>query len=120
MAEFSVKNGMTVEWWYQFGKWVTDGYRESYKISCGFCEYKGEMTTYEAETYRADDMALEIPCPACWKLAQHIYEREPFEPSREQVVAWQEMGSRLLPKVERVHHQFEKSEIIFESGGTNE
>ena len=118
MDEFSVKNGLTVEWWYQFGKWSADGYKENYRLSCTYCDFKGTMTNYEAETYRSDDMGLEIPCPACFKSVAFIYEKETFVPTREQTVAWQELGARLIPKVERIHHQFSKEEIIFESGGT--
>lgn len=115
MEEYSVKNGLTVEWWYQFGKWTADGAKESVRVKCGFCGYAGEMTCYEAETHRGDDMGLEIPCPACWKPAAHEVWREAFTPSREQVVAWQDLGARLIPKVERVHHMYTNEEIIFQS-----
>lgn len=120
MDEFSVKNGLTVEWWYQFGKWVTEGVREGYRAACAGCGYKGLLTTYEVESFRTDAMGLEVPCPACFKPLAVEAVKEPFHPTREQVVAWQEMGSRLIPKIERVHHQFERSEIVFESGGTND
>jgi hypothetical protein len=67
------------------------------------------------ESFRKDDMTLEVPCPVCYKpmLAQEM--KEEFKPSREQVVSWQELGSRLIPKIERVHHQFENVNIQFES-----
>jgi hypothetical protein len=115
MQEFSVKNGLTVEWWYQFGKWTSEGYRDFYEVKCPYCPYRGEMTTYEVESYRHDDMTLEVPCPVCYKpmLAQEM--KEDFRPSREQVVAWQDLGARLIPKVERIHHAFENVDIKFES-----
>ena len=115
MQEFSVKNGLTIEWWYQFGKWSAEGYKDGYKIECPHCTYQGEMTSYEAETYRSDEMALTIPCPACFQETKHEYEREPFKPTREQVGAWVELGARLIPKIERVSHAFENVEIKFES-----
>lgn len=115
MDEFSVKNGLTVEWWNQFGKWSAEGYREFYKVGCAYCSFAGTMTSYEVEVYRSDEMVLDVPCPACFKPVEVERVREEFRPSREQVVAWQELGSRLIPKVERVHHQFENTEIVFQN-----
>jgi hypothetical protein len=120
MEEFSVRNGLTVEWWYGFGKAMTDGFRESYRIHCLSCEYGGGMRAWEVENYRRDDMTLEVPCPVCYKLVTTELVKEDFQPTREQVVAWQELGARLIPKIERIHHQFDKSEIIFESEGHHE
>lgn len=115
MEEFSVKNGLTVEWWYQFGKWVADGFKEYYDIRCEYCEYVGKMNSYEVESFRGDDMALLVPCPACFKTVAYTHIIAPFTPSREQVEAWKGIGDRLIPKTERVHHTYENSEIIFES-----
>lgn len=115
MEEFSVKNGLTVEWWYQFGKHVADGYKEQYAVQCSYCPYVGLMNTYEIESFRADDMALEVPCPACFKALETKLVREEFKPSREQIEAWKDLGARLIPKIERIHHAFENTEIVFES-----
>jgi hypothetical protein len=116
MQEFSVKNGLTVEWWYQFGKWSADGCKEYYQGHCPGCEMDMQMNLYEVETYRSDDMSLEMPCPACFfKPISLLKKSEEFKPTREQIGAWQELGARLIPKVERVHHQFENVEIKFES-----
>lgn len=117
MLEFSIRNGMTIEWWYTFGKWLTEGYRELYRVKCHYCEYEGDMNTYEVEQYRQDDMTFAVPCPACYKSVVVEHEKEVFKPTREQVEGWKELGSRLIPKVERVHHQFENTEIVFESQG---
>lgn len=117
MEEFSVKNGLTVDWWYRFGKELSAGFREWYVVQCSYCRYTGEMPVYELECYRNDDMTLEVPCPACYKKTEPVYKKEPFTPTREQVEGWKELGARLIPKVERVHHQFEKTEIIFEANG---
>lgn len=115
MEEFSVKNGLTVEWWYQFGKNVADGFREYYSARCSYCQYAGTMNTYEVESYRGDEMELDVPCPACFKAVGLELIHDRFTPTREQVVAWQDLGSRLIPKVDRVHHSFENTEIIFEN-----
>ena len=42
LQEYSVKSGMTVDWWHQFGKWVADGYKESYRVRCDYCKYDDE------------------------------------------------------------------------------
>jgi hypothetical protein len=118
LQEYSVKSGMTIEWWHQFGKQIADGYKETYKVNCPYCKYEGQMTEYEVEAYRNDDMDLELPCPACLTPATYELKREEFKPSREQVEAWKELGSRLIPKIERIHHQFENAEIVFESDNT--
>lgn len=115
MQEYSVKNGLTVEWWYQFGKWVSDGYRQFFTVDCGTCGYKGTMQEYDVEAYRGDDMAIDVPCPACYAPAVVELKHEAFTPTREQVEGWKELGSRLIPKVDRVHHQFENVQINFES-----
>lgn len=117
MQEYSVKSGLTIEWWHQFGKWIAEGKRESYIVHCHYCEFVAQMNEYEVEAHRNDDMSIEVPCPACFKTTAHKLKTEVFAPSREQVEAWKELGSRLIPKVERVHHQFENSEIVFESSG---
>jgi hypothetical protein len=117
MEEFSVKNGLTVEWWYQFGKWVADGYREFYNVVCMYCKYSGSMNTYEVEVFRNDDMTAAVECPSCCKPVDVVAMKEPFAPTREQVEAWKDLGARLIPKIERIHHQYENSEIVFESSG---
>jgi len=62
-------------------------------------------------------MGLAVPCPVCYAPANWVFHEVDFKPSREQVQGWVELGARLIPKIERVHHQFEKTEIVFESGG---
>jgi hypothetical protein len=115
MQEYSVKNGLTVEWWYQFGKCLTDGYKEIYEVHCLSCDFSGTMNTYEVETQRNDDMQLEVTCPSCYKPMNTEYVKQPFNPTREQVEGWKDLGARLIPKVERVHHQFENVNISFEN-----
>lgn len=118
MKAFSDRNGLDVDWWYQFGKQVTDGYKEFYDAECPVCQFKFEMDTYEAESSRNDDMQIESECPACtFKPIKLELKKEEFKPTREQVEGWKEIGSRLLPKVERTHHTFENTEIIFQSEG---
>jgi hypothetical protein len=113
MQEFSVKNGLTVEWWYAYGKAVTAGKREWYEGACEFCLGTCKMSDYQAESFRQDDMTLKAECPVCFKQIHLIKKEEAFNPSREQMEAWKEFGARLIPKIERVHHQFSDEEMVF-------
>lgn len=117
MQEFSVKNGMTVEWWMQFGKWLADGKKTYFEGVCAYCADAVQFSPYEAEVFRQDDMTFAAECPLCFKpiLLKEI--TEPFHPTREMVEGWKEVGSRILPKVERVHHEFSKEEFTFEAAG---
>lgn len=119
MQEFSARNSLTIEWWYQFGKWAADGKKEYYQGHCKECNFSPTLTMYEAETYRTDDMELKVPCTICSNILDTEKKTEAFQPSREQIESWKEMGARLIPKIERVHHQFENTEIIFQSEGGN-
>ncbi len=117
MTGASQRSGMTVDWWYQFGKWCSDGYREHYEYRCTAetCNFTNTVNTHDAESLRNDDNQIEMICQACFKPVTLKRVEVPFKPTREQIESWKEVGSRILPKVERVHHQFEESTIIFES-----
>lgn len=117
MAQCSIKNGLTVEWWYQYGKWITDGHKEHYAYDCSFCQFQGNLNSYEAEMTRNDDLTFTAECNCCFKPVALVHVKEPFTPTREQVEGWKEIGSRILPKIERVHHEFEKTEILFSTEG---
>lgn len=117
LNQFSDKNSLTIDWWYQFGKWAAEGKKDFFQVTCDGCSYSDKMLPYEVATHRQDDMTLEIPCPRCTKIMTAEEKSEAFTPSREQLVAWQDLGARLIPKIERVHHQFENSEIVFETEG---
>lgn len=113
----SLRNGVTLDWWYEFGHDVAQGYRQSWQGDCKKCNQSSEWTMYELESLRDDDLMIRASCPFCFEPIEIKEQRDKFEPTREQVVVWQEFGNRLIPKIERVHHQFEKSEIVFESEG---
>jgi hypothetical protein len=114
----SLRNGVTLDWWYGFGRDVAQGYKKTFENDCKKCNQRSEWTEYELESLRDDDMQIKAMCPICFDPTDVKEIREKFEPTREQVVVWQEFGNRLIPKIERVHHQFEKSEIVFESEGS--
>jgi hypothetical protein len=114
MDEFSVKNGLTVEWWYQFGKQLTEGKKTVWHAKCVACEGERDLLSYEVESKRNDEMEFEVLCSCGNPMTIKEMVTE-MKPTREQVEGWKELGSRLIPKVERVHHQFENVEISFES-----
>lgn len=116
MKSFSDRNSLDVEWWYAFGKKVADGYEDYYEAHCGACGFDFEMDLYEVESVRGDDMTIAAECPSCMAVQVTVtMKREEFKPTREQVEGWKELGQRLIPKIERVHHQFENVDIVFES-----
>jgi hypothetical protein len=116
MQELSLKNGITLEWWYQFGKILSEGKRTYYGGHCDTCQKDVEFTEYEAEAFRSDDMVIEAKCTNCETPLTIQKKTEAFKPTREQVEGWKELGSRIIPKVERVNHEFERTEIAFEVG----
>jgi hypothetical protein len=115
MEEMSVRNGLTVEWWYQFGKTLTEGKEVWYEGECEHCHESVKMLPYEAESCRDDDGSFNPLCRKCSAPLTLTEKEEEFKPTREQVEGWKELGSRLIPKIERVHHQFENVEIEFQS-----
>lgn len=120
LQEMSVRSGLTIEWWHQWGKWCSDGYKEILLGRCTTCQKDYEFTEYEVERSTDDDLKQNVQCPVCFTPMDVEKTEEPFKPTREQVEAWKELGSRLSPKIERVHHEFEKTDIVFEStGGTD-
>lgn len=92
MQEYSDKSGLTVEWWYQFGRWSADGYREFYMGHCVNCNFNEKMPEYEIEMHRNDEMRVEMDCPVCSKPLVLEFRKEEFKPSREQVEAWKDLG----------------------------
>lgn len=115
MQEIQIKNGVTLEWWYQFGKMLAEGRRFFYGGFCDVCKKDVEFTEYEAESARGDDMVLQARCKDCEAPVALERRHEAFKPTREQVEGWKELGSRLSPKVERIQHEFDKTEISFET-----
>ncbi len=115
MEEFSVKNGLTIEWWYQFGKTLAEGKQTTFEGTCNHCGTAVMMLPYEAESCRDDEGSLKAVCTNCSAPLDLVEKTKEFRPSREQVEGWKELGSRLIPKVERVHHQFENVQIEFQS-----
>jgi hypothetical protein len=115
LLEISIKNGLTLEWWYEFGKNVAEGTKTTWEGACETCQDVFTFNAYDIESERTDDMDLQVHCPICHTFLKVMEKTEAFRPSREQVEAWKELGSRLSPKIERVHHEFSKETFEFSS-----
>lgn len=115
MQAITTKAAMGQEAWWQFCRDLTVGERDVVEVKCDSCGAAEAITPYEAEAARDDEMASRMSCRQCGGPAQVQWRKESFKPTREQVEGWKEWGSRVEPKTERVHHQFENSEIVFES-----
>ena len=55
---------------------------------------------------RGDDMKFQAICKVCLQGVELLYRKERIQRSREQVAQWSELGNRLVPKIERVQHEF--------------
>lgn len=115
MQEMSIRNGVTVDWWYQFGMNLASGQRFFYGGFCEPCKKDVEFTEYEAELCRGDDMVIKAECADCQTPVALERRSEIFKPTREQVEGWKELGSRLIPKIERVQHEYDKTQIEFQT-----
>lgn len=119
LDEAKAKAGLSIDYLLLYSKWTLEGKKTWWDATCTHCGLKDEWTEYQVESCRADDMTLAPECVICFKPVALIYQKQKFEPTREQNEQWKECAARLWPKVERIHHQFTSEEIVFESTGEN-
>lgn len=115
LAAMSVRNGDLVEWWWKYGLDGAKGYREWYEGVCHLCHEKSEFEVAEAEMVRRDDMTFDAKCKVCLQEIEIELKKEGLPRTREQVQFWSELGNRLSPKIERVHHEFSAEKFTFVS-----
>lgn len=111
----SIKAGDVVDWWWEMGLSGAKGMIEWYEGSCDLCHEDNRFTTVEAEGFRKDDMSLAAVCKICLQPITIQFKQEAFRPSREQVQFWSEIGARVSPKIERIHHEFSKENFVFQT-----
>ena len=116
LHSMSVRNGDLVEEWWEYGRDGMKGYRERYEGVCTLCKNKNIYRVTEVELTRDDQMQLHPTCKVCLQTIEIEKIREDFKPTREQVQFWSELGNRLSPKIERVHHEFSAETFVFEGG----
>lgn len=117
LEEAKVKSGINTEMLMQYAKWNLEGKKEWWDAQCSRCAYKDEWVEYQVESFRQDDMSLLPTCPTCFGPVSLERKETPFSMSREQMDHWKEVAARFWPKIERVHHDFSKEEIVFETEG---
>ncbi len=117
LKEYSVKCGLTPEYLVHWGKEAMEGKREWYEGTCPACEYKNTFNTYEYAERQDDDLEATMACKRCYSPMAVAYQEEPFKPTREQMEAYKELKATIIPKVERTHHTFENTQIVFQSEG---
>lgn len=117
LKEYSVKCGLTPEYLVHWGKEAMEGKREWYEGECQACQYFNTFNTYEYAESQDDELQSNMTCKRCYSPMDVVYKEEPFKPTREQMEAYKELKATIIPKVERTHHTFENTEIIFQSEG---
>lgn len=113
LAVSAVRSGELIDWWWQMGLDGAKGMIEWYEGPCALCHEVNRFTLNEAEMFRQDDMSFKASCRICMQPVEIAKQESPFRVSREQVQFWSELGNRLVPKVERIHHQFSNEKITF-------
>lgn len=115
LANAAVRNGDLVDWWWKMGMDGAKGIRRWFSAPCALCHEENVYEETEAEMYRKDDMSMEFTCKVCMQPVTAEMHEDAYKPSREQVQFWAEIGNRLVPKVERVQHEFSKERFDFVS-----
>lgn len=119
LVEYSVKCGLTPEYLVNWGKEAMEGKKEWYEGVCPACEYPNRFNSYEYAEKQDDDLEAMLSCKRCYSPMPAQRKEEPFKPTREQMEAYKELKATIIPKVERTHHTFENTQIVFESQGDN-
>jgi hypothetical protein len=114
LQEYSVKCGMTAEYLIQWGKDAMEGKRVWYEGACS-CGYVSTFNAYEFAAGQDDECESQMACRRCFLPLSVTYNQEEFKPTREQMEAYKELKSTVIPKIERVHHTFTNEEIVFAS-----
>lgn len=78
------------------------------------------MCGCKVKTYLEPMNEKTMSCYLC-NLAVLMTQKEiPIKPTREQITVWQELGARAVPKIERVQHEFNETNFLFEARNSKE
>lgn len=116
LAKAATRNGDLVDFWWDFMLDGARGFTEHFAGSCSLCHQDYKLKPAQAELYRDDNMDLKFNCMICKSPVPLEHLKEDFKPSREQVQCASEIGQRVEPKRERVHHSFSEETFVFTSG----
>lgn len=115
LEEAKVKAGINTDMLMAYAKWNLEGKKEWWDATCQTCSYVDEWVEYQVEACRTDDYELKPTCPFCFEPVTLEKKETPFLMTREQMDHWKELAARFWPKIERVHHDFTKEEVVFET-----
>lgn len=120
LEEAKVKAGINTEMLMQYAQWNLEGKKVWWDATCAKCTYKDEWVEYQVEAFRTDEYELKPLCPICFEAV--VLERREilFKMDREQMDHWKEVAARFWPKVERIHHEFTKENIVFTTEASDE
>lgn len=116
LASAGVRNGELRDFWWEFMFDGARGYKEVWEGNCGMCHQEYSLPSQVVEQYRTDDMKMEFSCYICKQPVALEQKKNEFKPTREQVQCAVEIGNRVEPKTERVHHQFSTETYVFAPG----
>jgi hypothetical protein len=116
IAIVKARHGDLIDEWWQTGIEGMRGFKAWYEGHCLICSVLNVFTENEAEAFRQDDMTFSATCSNCMQSLAIELKREDVRPSREQVQFWDGIGNRLVPKIERVQHEFSSETFKFVEG----
>lgn len=109
--EQAAQSGMTVRWVRGQFLAVIRGKEVWWEGECSTCHVK-QKTWIEPD----DNLGtLSAPCLACAKPVLMNQIEHPVRMDRQQMVALQELASRIDPKVERISHEFSDENFVFQA-----
>lgn len=115
LEEAKVKSGINTDMLMQYAQWNLEGKKVWWDATCAKCGLQDEWTEYQVESSRQDDLTLNPQCPICFESVSLLRKEKPFSMNREQMDHWKEVAARFWPKIERVHHEYSKENIVFET-----
>lgn len=110
-SQAAAKNGMTVQWWFSMMLSVVNGRQMWWEGECGTCKVK-------LKTFLEPDDAKGVPSMSCLTCGSTVLMNtieKPLRLDRQQMTALQELGARIVPKIERISHEFSDDTFVFKS-----
>ncbi|MCI0563172.1 MAG: hypothetical protein MN733_32235 [Nitrososphaera sp.] len=108
------RGALAKEWW-ETGLAGMRGFREFYVGTCPTCKEENRLTAMEYAMMQDDNLVAHPKCEVCLQPMKLSREMEPYKPTREMVQHWDGIGARVVPKVERVQHEFTDEKFRFET-----
>lgn len=120
LALAGAKQGNLANEWWEMGIAGMRGYRELYIGKCELCHEETRLSSMEYAMLQDDNMVAKPTCEICLQPITLTRETEPYKPTREMVQHWDGIGARVVPKVERVQHEFSDEKYSFVPDNTDD